>query len=301
LFDIIDLARLDFKVNQICQTTFFNTPSYVFNVRQQEKLKDVIQKIKINSSDLETVCDVKDGIILGSIKDLFLSEIHVDNRYEKWLEGNEVSRYHLPWKKRYICYDTNLLDKELQRKHADAKRKAKTSLDFKKLSQSGVRLRTPQIFRQNKILTRQNAKRPIAVFDDNQYFVKNSLHCILLKDKNYDLKYILGLINSQVVNFYFQDQIGSTGEIFSQMKIAYVKKFPIRKINFDNLDDKAKHDKMVRLVERMLDLNKKLAAAKVPDEKTKLQRQISATDKNIDELVYELYGLTNKEIEIVEG
>jgi hypothetical protein len=58
---------------------------------------------------------------------------------------------------------------------------------------------------------------------------------------------------------------------------------------------------MVRLVEQMLDLHKKLAAAKTPQEKTVLERQIAATDAEIDRLVYELYGLTQEEIKIVEG
>lgn len=61
----------------------------------------------------------------------------------------------------------------------------------------------------------------------------------------------------------------------------------------------------------MLDLHKKPQAANLssvasakeetPDEKTRLERQISTTDKQIDALVYELYGLTDEEIRIVEG
>jgi len=63
----------------------------------------------------------------------------------------------------------------------------------------------------------------------------------------------------------------------------------------------ARHDKMVALVERMLALHRKLAAATVPPDKELYQRQIEATDRQIDALVYELYGLTEEEIEIVEG
>ena len=48
-------------------------------------------------------------------------------------------------------------------------------------------------------------------------------------------------------------------------------------------------------------LNKKLQDARVDHEKTLLQRQIEATDAAIDKLVYELYGLTEEEIAIVEG
>jgi hypothetical protein len=58
---------------------------------------------------------------------------------------------------------------------------------------------------------------------------------------------------------------------------------------------------MVSLVEQMLALNKQLATANTAHEKINLQRQIDATDKQIDNLVYELYGLTEEEIRIVEN
>ena len=291
-FDISDLNRKDFKINKILQIIFLDSYGHIFNVKQKESSRNIIQSILKKSTNLEKICDVKDGIILGGIKDLFLSKTRIDNRYEKWLEGNEVSRYQIKWKRRYICYDNKLINEELKRKHGKAKEKAKTASDFKKLSRSGIWLRNPQVFRQEKILTRQNAKRLIGVFDESHYFVKNSLHCILLKDKNYNLKYILGLINSRLMDFYFQDQIGSTGEIFSQMKIAYIEKLPIRPINFSKPDEVKKHDRMASLVEEILELHKKLNTIKNPNEKTRIQRQIDATDNQIDKLVYELYNLT---------
>ena len=58
---------------------------------------------------------------------------------------------------------------------------------------------------------------------------------------------------------------------------------------------------MVGLVETMLKLHKDLPKAKTPHEQESLQRQIAATDKAIDGLVYELYGLTEEETRIVEG
>lgn len=63
----------------------------------------------------------------------------------------------------------------------------------------------------------------------------------------------------------------------------------------------ARHDRIVALVEKILDLNRRLAEARDGHEKTVLQRQIEATDGEIDKLVYELYGLTEEEIAIVEG
>lgn len=103
------------------------------------------------------------------------------------------------------------------------------------------------------------------------------------------------------MDFYFQNQIGSTGEIFSQMKIAYIKKLPIRTIDFSVKQDNADHDLMVNLVNQILAMNKKLAEAKTPQAKDVLQRQIETIDKQIDQLVYKLYDLTDEEIKIVES
>ena len=58
---------------------------------------------------------------------------------------------------------------------------------------------------------------------------------------------------------------------------------------------------MVELVEQMLALHQQLAVAKAPHDQTVLQGQIAATDRQIDRLVYELYGLTEEEIKLVEG
>ena len=65
--------------------------------------------------------------------------------------------------------------------------------------------------------------------------------------------------------------------------------------------DVARHDRIVALVEQMLDLNRRLAEAKAAHEKEVLAGMIDATDRRIDRLVYELYGLTEEEIAVVEG
>ncbi|MCR4291286.1 MAG: hypothetical protein NUV76_00250, partial [Candidatus Kuenenia sp.] len=53
-------------------------------------------------------------------------------------------------------------------------------------------------------------------------------------------------------------------------------------------------------VNQMLELHRQLASSKTNHDKTVIQRQIDATDRQIDQLVYELYGLTAEEIKIVE-
>lgn len=80
----------------------------------------------------------------------------------------------------------------------------------------------------------------------------------------------------------------------------FISKLPIRTINFSDPADKARHDRMVELVERMLSLHKRLADARMPLDKTMLQQQIDVTDRQIDRLIYELYGLTEDEKQMVE-
>ena len=114
-----------------------------------------------------------------------------------------------------------------------------------------------------------------------------------------DMRFILGLLNSKLLTFRFR----SIGKLKSGGIIEYfwnsVSKLPVRVIDFSKTADKSRHDKIVMLVERVLDLNKDAAKARNPNEKDRLQREIDATDRQIDQLVYELYGLTEEEIKIV--
>jgi predicted Zn-dependent peptidase len=75
---------------------------------------------------------------------------------------------------------------------------------------------------------------------------------------------------------------------------------PIRTVDSSDPEDAARYEKMVELVERMLSQHERLAEAKIENERTVVQHQIDATDQQIDRLVYELYGLADEEIAIVE-
>lgn len=76
---------------------------------------------------------------------------------------------------------------------------------------------------------------------------------------------------------------------------------PIPVTDFDNASEKASHDQMVSLVDQMLAFNQKLDRTRTAHEKELLERQIQTVDKRIDQLVYQLYDLTEDEISIVES
>ncbi len=68
-----------------------------------------------------------------------------------------------------------------------------------------------------------------------------------------------------------------------------------------NATERGQHERMVALVERMLALHKQAAIARTDQDKTVIQRQIKATDDQIDALVYDLYDLTAAERALVAG
>ncbi len=153
-----------------------------------------------------------------------------------------------------------------------------------------------------KILVPDIADRACFALDENGEYAFTSGYGITLKISIIESpNYILGLLNSNVLDFYLRCISTTLRGGFFRYFTQFIAQLPIRIINFNDTTDKARHDRMVAMVEQMLSLHKRLAAAKAEHDKTVLQRQIDATDHQIDKLVYELYGLTEEEINIVEG
>jgi hypothetical protein len=162
--------------------------------------------------------------------------------------------------------------------------------------------RRKKLFDQPKILIRQTADHIMACFDaDEWYCLKSGIIVQLPSNATINYEYLLGILNSRLIRNLYDDLVGEQARVFPEVKPVQLFKLPIRTINFSDSADKARHDRMVALVEQMLSLHKKLAEAKADHDKTILQRQIDATDRQIDRLVYELYELTEEEIRIVEG
>ncbi|MEZ4526923.1 MAG: N-6 DNA methylase [Desulfobacterales bacterium] len=206
-------------------------------------------------------------------KRIYDSDTEQDVSYKKYLIGKDIDRYIInPLKERYIKYGEWLAE---------------------------PRFTAP--FEKNKIILRQTSDRIRAVTDKEKYYNLNNIYNIELITMTYSYNYILGIINSKLMIYIYQKIVPEKGKLFAEIKKVNLVKLPIRTIDFTNSDDKSLHDQLVSLVDRMLDLNRKLKESALPQEKAVLQRQIEATDTQIDQLVYKLYDLTDEEIQIVEG
>src|SRR5450756_567629 len=102
------------------------------------------------------------------------------------------------------------------------------------------------------------------------------------------MKYLTGILNSKLLSYLYPLVSNKivTGT-FPRLTVRDIKKLPVPTITPSEIQT---HNKIVALVEKMLALHPQLAAAKTPQDTTLLQRQIAATDNQIDQLVYALYG-----------
>jgi hypothetical protein len=167
--------------------------------------------------------------------------------------------------------------------------------------------RSPDLFERPKIVSRTMLSRPclVATYDDLGFYVEQSLACIVpqgtlteMQPKaDIPLKFILGVLNSRVERFYFASYVidqSLGGGLIHATPGSHDKLIIPKNTTGDGVH------RMVSLVDSMLVLHKQLAAAKSEAQKTVTQHQIDATDAEIDRLVYDLYGLTAKEIATVE-
>ncbi len=151
-------------------------------------------------------------------------------------------------------------------------------------------------FEKPKIIYPNICKGPEFTFDTTNQYTNQKCFIISLDDK-----YLLGILNSRLSMFLFGQLLPKLRGGFYEPNYVVFKNFPIRTINFADPAEAALHSRMVALVEQMLALHARRAAAHNPQELELLARQIETTDQAIDTLVYQLYGLTPEEIKLVEG
>ena len=217
------------------------------------------------------------------------------------LAGKDIKRYAISHQPRFLIYTYHGAEVPPNSGIIQHLTPHKEELDLRATEQKWFELQQPQYaffdyFNKPKIVYPEICSRPNFAFDDKGYFMNNKCFGIPKADL-----YFLGLLNSQLMTFFFEIFIPRLRGGFFMPGSSMLVKLPIRTINFSDPTDKARHDRMVALVTQMLDLNKKMQDARLEQEKTQLSRQIAATDASIDKLVYELYELTAEEIAVVEG
>jgi len=138
---------------------------------------------------------------------------------------------------------------------------------------------------------------------EGRYYLDNvDVGGLLLKEASENsYRYVLGLLNSALLDWHFRQVSVPFRGGFRSANRQFIEPLPIRRINFGNRADKQMHDSLVALVGRMVELHKRLAQkGDIRDQaREALEQEIQRTDRDIDNLVYDLYGLTAPEREMV--
>ena len=273
--------------HEIPQSLWLSPKSNPFNILLIEREHALLAKINSESVRAGDIFLMKNGVKpfevgkgkppqTREIVDTkpYVSEIKRDETFRPLLRGGLIQRYVNFWNEDYwISYGPWL-----------------------------AAPRDPKIFEApEKIVCRQTGDRIICTLIDNKFICRNNLHIILPQDCNYNLKYILGILNSSFCNFCYRAINPEKGEALAEIKKQHLGQLPIRTINFSDPTEKAQHDKLVALVENMLELQKKYHNTRIDQDKELYERQIKMVDAQIDRRVYDLYGLTEEEVKVVEG
>ena len=321
---IVDVKLLNFekgyKLNLSEIINFTDDFKYLININKKSipLLKKLSRIDKVNK-----YAKVWRGLTTGDDK-RFLSFKDETNLHKPIISGSEVERYYLKENEKYVYYVSELLD----------------------------RPRKERIFLLNeKLISKFVGNKLTFCYDNHQNYVINTACSIELIDKEINLFFLLTILNSKLINFYFQQIFSDNRVTFPIMKSGNIESLPMKHIcsnkqqpfiekadlmlalnkqnqnkinNFlHRLETNYDIDKFTNKMKAFFDFDFKTLISELNKKKIKLslsqqdeweeyfnnfkteinelQKQIDKTDKEIDQMVYELYGLTKEEIEIVEN
>jgi len=239
-------------VFHIPQRIFLETPESMFRLELNERTMPVIEKLK-NSSILFG----KLFVASWGARGVPMSDFHLDrpiNSFcKKMVKGKNIGRYMLTYDGKWLLYDPSKL----------------------------YRPSFPELFESDKILINEvtGPTGLIGTFDSEKYYTDHSVCCCILKhhlksvkksvlmkhklyidekeieiSRHYDPKYVLTIINSKLLNFYFSTLLGYELNVYPES----LEQLPIHEIDFSNPAEKEKHGELAQLANKMLSLNKQL-------------------------------------------
>ncbi len=234
-----NLSVIEFDTEKT-KKEFYKSETFSFNFRSNE----ITEKICQNTTPLGELCNINQAIALKGDKSLSLRENNPKGKYFKLLDGRNINKYQIQWAGVYLDYN-------LDRIHSGKSKEVFTSKE--------------------KLFFRRVSSKLIFAYDNEQYFALNTLVAVnLYSTKDFQLKYLLGILNSSLMDYYYLNKHKSTKTVFSEIQARSVGELPIKKA-------KSESQKSVSIIADYI-----------------LQFKIDESDSTfferlIDAMVYELY------------
>ena len=195
------------------------------------------------------------GKLKIKLQDLQKLAINQQKHYARIIQTADIKRYSIIWKEEYIPIE--IYSESIQ-------------TDFLK----------------DKLVVARMTKKLQASFDKNKFYMGKAT---LIVDLQLNPLYILGILNSKLIDFWYKYHFGSTHLAggYIRYDITYLRRIPIPKITKSNQ----------KIVDRIIALVDDILESKAKDSTT----DTNNLESEIDKLVYELYNLSNEEINIIEN
>ena len=252
-----------------------------FNLQSDSSEQAIILKIENGKRKVEEIADMFSGIKVyevgkgkpsqtEKVRDLkpFTSEKKESKDWSVFYDGKDIGRYQSNWNRNnWIQYGSWL-----------------------------AAPREPENFKGEKILIRKIVgKTLISTYIPETSYCNTLLFVLKLKTKINSYKSILGILNSTLIGWYFRNKFQiSEGDTFPQIMIRDILQFPIPEINSKSDDELNKN------VDLIIKLYEELKKAKLQSQVGQIKQRIDHSEEKINQLVYELYELTDDDIKIVE-
>ncbi|MBS1625905.1 MAG: N-6 DNA methylase, partial [Bacteroidetes bacterium] len=201
---------------------------------------------------------------------IYESNRREDKSYKPLLKGRHIKRYFLSWENDWIKYGDNL-----------------------------AAPRTLELFEGNRILVpRIISGKVLSAHFTNQPFICNTDVITLKPWEEIDCKFFLAILNSSLCGFHVRStNINLDRAAFPKINTNTLESFPVpdtKTVSKENYAEVVKH------VDLLLALNEELKEAKLPTKQAQIKQRIAHGEERINRLVYELYELTEDEIQIIE-
>jgi hypothetical protein len=216
---------------------------------------NIYTKIKNDAIKLGDIVHFSRGIKTSN-DNRFLFNENNGKDYYKVIRGRNIKAYRIDYDNEYIWYRPDLMKEK-----------------------AGCLPHTKELFiTPEKIITQRvnSSGQLLATYDNKQFFCLDTTNVSSeIIDKNYDLKFIVGVINSKLINWWFNDEF----------KNPTISGYELHQIPIKH--DKQTEKEISKLVTTIL-------------ENIKSGKDIENLITKIDSFVYELYDLTEEEIKIIE-
>ena len=189
--------------NLIAQKEFSQLPNNQFNLALTPINLFLYHELKKDSISLDDTAEIKIGI---ECTPEYIVDSAINDDYKPLVRGRNFDRYITYFEKdpKYVYYKRELLH----------------------------RPREERLFLAcQKILIRQTGDRIIAAIDNDQLYAWKSVFVVLVHNELLNIKYILALLNSSTLNYFYNIIVGETGRAFAQVKGVNLGQLPIKHIS----------------------------------------------------------------------